>query len=251
MQCDESVISALSSLSESLLELVFYGGNLADEICESIGEGLLRTIVGCRLHTEDKLVLQRVWHLVASKQYLGVTQQLAMGSRGLNFVNTCNSFCTEHIALSHHHGPFQSNLIPTPHPAHSQIVSILLQSDTDSDLCWSWFRNCNYFQYFSLSNWAPVKPFSFMFMIKAHSRSFALSHDESNRLGGAWERGQLQLMKQLKVGMTQDHAFLPCCLAAETQLQTSVHGVSITSTFLSKRNIVISTPNFGHFWMVM
>ena len=25
------------------------------------------------VHTEDKLVLQRVWHLVASKQYLGVT----------------------------------------------------------------------------------------------------------------------------------------------------------------------------------
>ena len=219
--CDESVISALSSLSESLLELIFYGGDLADEICESIGEGLLRTIVGCRLHTEDKLVLQRVWHLVASKQYLGVTQQLATGSRGLNFVNTCNSFCTEHTALSY---PFQSNLIPTPHPAHSQIVSILLQCDTDSDLCWSWFRNCNYFQYFSLSNWAPVKPFSFMFMIKAHSCSFALSHDESNRL---------QLMKHLKVGMTQDHAFLPYCLAAETQLQSSIHGVSITSTSLN------------------
>ena len=73
MWCDTSVVSALSSLSESLLELVFYGGDFADEVCESIGEGLLRTIVGCRLHTEDKLVLQRVWHLVASKQYLGVT----------------------------------------------------------------------------------------------------------------------------------------------------------------------------------
>lgn len=67
MCCDESVISALSSLSEPLLELVFNGRDLTDEVCESIGESLLRAIVRRRLYAEDKLVLQRVWHFIASK----------------------------------------------------------------------------------------------------------------------------------------------------------------------------------------
>ena len=67
MCCDESVISALSSLSESLLELVLNGRDLADEVCESVGESLLRAIVRCRLYAEDKLVLQGVWHFIASK----------------------------------------------------------------------------------------------------------------------------------------------------------------------------------------
>ena len=67
MCCDKSVISTLSSLSESLLELVLNGGDLADEVRESIGESLLRAIVRRRLHAEDKLVLQGVWHFIASK----------------------------------------------------------------------------------------------------------------------------------------------------------------------------------------
>ena len=45
--CSDLVISTLFSLLESLLELVFYGRNLADEVSEGVGESLLHG--GCSL----------------------------------------------------------------------------------------------------------------------------------------------------------------------------------------------------------
>ena len=45
--CSDLVISTLSSLLESLLELVFYGRNLADEVSEGVGDSLLHG--GCSL----------------------------------------------------------------------------------------------------------------------------------------------------------------------------------------------------------
>lgn len=50
---------------------------LTDEVCDGIGEGLLRTVVWSGLHTNDDLVLQGVGDFVASKQHLWVLQQLA------------------------------------------------------------------------------------------------------------------------------------------------------------------------------
>lgn len=57
---------------ESLLQK----GELADEVCDGVGESLLGTVVWGGLHTNDDLVLQGVRDFVASKQHLRVLQQL-------------------------------------------------------------------------------------------------------------------------------------------------------------------------------
>lgn len=58
-------------------ESLFQQGELADEVCDCIGEGLLGAVVWCGLHADDNLVLQRVGDFVASKQHLWVLQQLS------------------------------------------------------------------------------------------------------------------------------------------------------------------------------
>ena len=58
-------------------ESLFQQGQLANEVCDGIGEGLLRAVVWRGLHTDDDLVLQGVRNFVASKQHLGVLQQLS------------------------------------------------------------------------------------------------------------------------------------------------------------------------------
>lgn len=57
---------------ESLLQ----EGELADEVCDGIGESLLGAVVWGGLHTNDDLVLQGVRDFVAGKQHLRVLQQL-------------------------------------------------------------------------------------------------------------------------------------------------------------------------------
>lgn len=52
-------------------------GELTDEVCDGVGEGLLGTVVWGGLHTNDDLVLQGVRDFVAGKQHLWVLQQLS------------------------------------------------------------------------------------------------------------------------------------------------------------------------------
>lgn len=58
-------------------ESLFQQGELTNEVCDGIGEGLLGAVVWCGLHTDDDLVLQGVGNFVASKQHLRVLQQLS------------------------------------------------------------------------------------------------------------------------------------------------------------------------------
>lgn len=57
-------------------ESLFQQGELADEVCDGVGEGLLGAVVRCGLHADDDLVFQGVGDFVASKQHLWVLQQL-------------------------------------------------------------------------------------------------------------------------------------------------------------------------------
>lgn len=57
-------------------EPLFQQGELTDEICDGVGEGLLQAIVHTGLHKADDLVLQQVGDFVAGKQHLWIHQQL-------------------------------------------------------------------------------------------------------------------------------------------------------------------------------
>lgn len=57
-------------------EALFQQGELADEVRDGVGEGLLWAVVRRGLHADDDLVLQGVRDFVASEEHLGVLQQL-------------------------------------------------------------------------------------------------------------------------------------------------------------------------------
>lgn len=69
-----SIVDSVSSLSEALSESGLEAGDLTDEVSDGVREGLLGTVVRGGLDPQNKLVLQRMRHLVASKQYLWVPQ---------------------------------------------------------------------------------------------------------------------------------------------------------------------------------
>lgn len=70
------------SLSQRLLEFDLERRDLADEVSDGVGEGLLGTVVGRGLHPQDKLVLQGVGDLVPREEDLGVSEELAGRRRG-------------------------------------------------------------------------------------------------------------------------------------------------------------------------
>lgn len=57
-------------------EALFQQGELADEVRDGVGEGLLWAVVRRGLHADDDLVLQGVRDFVASEEHLGILQQL-------------------------------------------------------------------------------------------------------------------------------------------------------------------------------
>lgn len=57
---------------------------LSEQIRDGIHEGLLGGVICRCLNANDELVLQRMWHLVAGEEHIGILQQLAMkGGREL------------------------------------------------------------------------------------------------------------------------------------------------------------------------
>ena len=63
------------------LKPLLHEGDFRDEISDGVCKSILGGVVWCGLDAKDKLVLQGVRDLVASKQNLGILQQLAGGEQ--------------------------------------------------------------------------------------------------------------------------------------------------------------------------